>query len=96
MTPGEAVYRHEQRTRREAWRSLPAEYRAAYLVDAARAYLQIGDVPGAARVLMDADGIAPAEVRYRRATRTVIAEMARGHPAPAGVARLATLVGLTR
>ncbi|MGN9806105.1 helix-turn-helix domain-containing protein [Micromonospora sp. L32] len=93
---GEAVYRHEQTTRREAWRSLPAEYRAAYLVDAARAYLQIGDVPGAARVLMDADGIAPAEVRYRRATRTVIAEMARGHPAPAGVARLATLVGLTR
>ncbi|WP_406069398.1 hypothetical protein [Micromonospora sp. NBC_01638] len=28
--------------------------------------------------------------------RTVIAEVARGHPAPAGVARLATLVGLTR
>ncbi|MGN9893871.1 hypothetical protein [Micromonospora sp. L31] len=53
-------------------------------------------MPGVARRLMDADGIAPAEVRYRRATRTVIAEMARGDPAPAGVARLATLVGLTR
>ncbi|MEU4681211.1 helix-turn-helix transcriptional regulator [Micromonospora sp. NPDC023737] len=28
--------------------------------------------------------------------RTVIAEVARAHPAPAGAARLATLVGLTR
>ncbi|MEU3454996.1 helix-turn-helix domain-containing protein [Micromonospora sp. NPDC006766] len=92
----EAVYRHEQAIRREAWRLLPAEYRAAYLVDAARAYLQVGDLRGAGRVLVDADGIAPAEVRCRPAARTVIAELARSHLAPAGVARLATLVGLTR
>ncbi|MEU8372750.1 MULTISPECIES: helix-turn-helix transcriptional regulator [unclassified Micromonospora] len=92
---GEAVYRHEQVVRREGWQLLPAEYRAAYLVDAARAYLQVGDLFGAGRVLVDADGIAPAEVRCRPAARAVIAEIARGRPTVAGVARLATLVGLT-
>ncbi|WP_247673295.1 hypothetical protein [Micromonospora sp. C51] len=43
-----------------------------------------------------ADAIAPAEIRCRPLTRTVIADLAHRHPAPAGVARLATLVGLTR
>ncbi|WCN84289.1 hypothetical protein [Micromonospora sp. LH3U1] len=92
----EAVRRHVTVIRREAWRRLPAEYRGAYLVDAARAYLQIGDLRGAARALVDADSVAPDEVRCRPLARTVIADVARGHPAPAGVARLATLVGLTR
>ncbi|WUR62799.1 helix-turn-helix domain-containing protein [Micromonospora chokoriensis] len=92
----EAVRRHTIVVRREAWRRLPAEYRGAYLVDAARAYLQVGDLRGAARALVDADSVAPAEVRCRPLARTLIAEVARGHPAPAGVARLATLVGLTR
>ncbi|MGW1060487.1 hypothetical protein [Micromonospora rubida] len=36
---GEAVRRHEAAVRREGWRRLPAEHRAAHLVDAARAYL---------------------------------------------------------
>lgn len=88
---GEAVYRHERVVRREAWRWLPAEC----LVDAARAYLQVGDLAGAGRLLVDADGIAPAEVRWRPAARTVVAGVTRGGPAGAGVARLATLVGLT-
>ncbi|MGW3888075.1 helix-turn-helix domain-containing protein [Micromonospora chokoriensis] len=93
---GEALRRHSTVVRREAWRRLPAEYRGAYLVDVARAYLQVGDLRGAARALVDADSVAPAEVRCRPLTRTVIAEIARARPAPAGVARLATLVGLTR
>ncbi|GLZ59497.1 hypothetical protein Misp05_30730 [Micromonospora sp. NBRC 107095] len=92
----EALRRHAIVVRREGWRRLPAEYRGAYLVDAARAYLQVGDLRGAARALVDADSVAPAEVRCRPLARTLIAEVARGHPAPAGVARLATLVGLTR
>ncbi|MET8123316.1 helix-turn-helix domain-containing protein [Micromonospora sp. NPDC005189] len=92
----EAVQRHVIVIRREAWRRLPAEHRGAYLVDAARAYLQVGDLRGAARALVDADSVAPAEVRCRPLARTVIAEIARANPAPAGVARLATLVGLTR
>ncbi|RAO13855.1 hypothetical protein ONO86_00461 [Micromonospora noduli] len=93
---GEALQRHSTLVRREAWRRLPAEYRGAYLVDVARAYLQVGDVRGAARALVDADSVAPAEVRCRPLARTVIADVARCHPAPAGVARLANLVGLTR
>ncbi|WP_433358500.1 helix-turn-helix domain-containing protein [Micromonospora saelicesensis] len=92
----EAVRRNGTVIRREAWRRLPAEYRGAYLVDVARAYLQVGDVRGAARALVDADSVAPAEVRCRPLARTVIADVARAQPAPAGVARLATLVGLTR
>ncbi|MBG6104310.1 MULTISPECIES: hypothetical protein [Micromonospora] len=92
----EAVRRHPVIVRREAWRRLPAEYRGAYLVDVARAYLQVGDVRGAARAVVDADSVAPAEVRCRPLARTVIADVARAQPAPAGVARLANLVGLTR
>ncbi|MET8086158.1 hypothetical protein [Micromonospora sp. NPDC005237] len=92
----EAVRRHSTVVRREAWRRLPAEYRGAYLVDAARVYLQVGDLRGAARALVDADSVAPAEVRCRPLARTLIADVARAQPAPAGVARLATLVGLTR
>ncbi|MFG1842459.1 helix-turn-helix domain-containing protein [Micromonospora sp. NPDC049175] len=93
---GEALHGHSTVVRREAWRRLPVEHRGAYLVDVARAYLQVGDLRGAARALVDADSVAPAEVRCRPLARTVIAEVARAQPAPAGVARLATLVGLTR
>ncbi|MEU4338307.1 helix-turn-helix domain-containing protein [Micromonospora lupini] len=92
----EALHRHSTVVRREGWRRLPAEYRGAYLVDAARAYLQVGDLRGAARALVDADSVAPAEVRCRPSARAVIAEVARAQPAPAGVVRLATVVGLTR
>ncbi|WP_089157879.1 helix-turn-helix domain-containing protein [Micromonospora sp. NBS 11-29] len=92
----EAVHRHEQVLRGEAWRRLPVEFRAAYLLDAARAYLRVGDVRGAGRAVVEADRVAPAEVRLRPVARTVVAEIARAHPAPAGVARLATLVGVTR
>ncbi|WP_281941596.1 helix-turn-helix domain-containing protein [Micromonospora sp. AKA38] len=93
---GEAVSRHETAIRSEGWRWLPVEHRAAHLVDAARAYLQIGDLLRAGRALTEADRLAPAEVRMRPAARTVLAEVARGGPAPAGVTHLATAVGLTR
>ncbi|MEW2145292.1 helix-turn-helix transcriptional regulator [Micromonospora vinacea] len=92
----EVLRRHSTVVRREGWRRLPAEYRGAYLVDVARAYLHVGDLRGAARALVDADSVAPAEVRCRPLARTLIADVARAQPAPAGVARLATLVGLTR
>ncbi|MEV6812041.1 hypothetical protein [Micromonospora sp. NPDC051296] len=67
----EAIYRHEVAIRRDGWRRLPAEYRGAYLVDAARAYLLAGDLLGAGRMLVAADGIAPAEVRSRPSARTL-------------------------
>ncbi|RGC67723.1 Helix-turn-helix domain protein [Micromonospora sp. MW-13] len=93
---GEAVARHEEAVRMDGWRRLSVEHRAAHLVDAARAYLQVGDLLGAGRVLTEADRIAPAEVRLRPLARMVIAEVARGGPVPAGVAHLATAIGLTR
>ncbi|MEV4822243.1 helix-turn-helix domain-containing protein [Micromonospora sp. NPDC049274] len=92
----EAVRRHVSVVRRDGWRRLPAEHRGAYLLDAAGAYLHIGDLRGAARALVDADSVSPAEVRCRPLARTLIADVARAQPAPAGVTRLATLVGLTR
>ncbi|WP_422753290.1 helix-turn-helix domain-containing protein [Micromonospora sp. WMMD708] len=94
--PAEAVYRHEKAIGREDWRRLPVEHRAAHLVDAARAYLEAGDLAAAGRTLVDADTIAPAEVRCRPAARTLVAEIARSGPPAADVARLATTVGLTR
>ena len=58
-----------RRPARDAWRWLPAEHRAAHLLDAARAYLQADDPINAGRVLVDADRIAPAEIRHRPAAR---------------------------
>lgn len=92
----EAVRRHETATRRHTWQELPAEYRAAYLVDAARAHLDAGDLAGAGRWLVEADSVAPAEIRWRPSARTVVAEVARCGPQVAGVARLATALGLTK
>ncbi|MET7821623.1 helix-turn-helix domain-containing protein [Micromonospora zamorensis] len=91
-----AVHHHERAVRRDDWPRLPAEHRAAHLIDAARAYLDLGDLAAAGRSLADADAVAPAEVRFRPAARTLIAEIAHSGPAATHVARLATLVGLTR
>ncbi|MEV0327493.1 helix-turn-helix transcriptional regulator [Micromonospora echinospora] len=90
----DAISRHENGVRREQWRRLPAEQRAAYLIDVARAYLQVGDLAAAGRALVDADRTAPAETRSRPAARTVVAAVARGRPAAAGLAHLATTLGV--
>ncbi|KIR62637.1 helix-turn-helix domain-containing protein [Micromonospora haikouensis] len=91
----DAITRHEKITRWDQWPRLPAERRATHLIDAAQAYLQVGDLAAAGRSLVDADRIAPAETRSRPAVRTVIAAAARGGPATAGVARLASILGVT-
>ncbi|WP_434740409.1 helix-turn-helix domain-containing protein [Micromonospora sp. SH-82] len=92
----EAVYLHEKAVRHDDWTRLPAELRAAHLLDAAHAYAQTGDHTTAAQKVLTADTLAPTEVRFRPYARTVIAEIARSGPAGADVARLATAVGLTR
>jgi transcriptional regulator with XRE-family HTH domain len=93
---GTAVAWHEKATGGVGWARLPVEHRAAHLVDAARAYLLVGDLMRAGRALVEADRVAPAEIRCRPVARTVIAELVRGGPVPADVARLADVVGLTR
>lgn len=89
-----AVARHERAVRRDGWRLLPVEHRAAHLIDAARAYLQVGDPGNAARVLLDAEIVAPYEVRRRPAGRDVLAEIARDPLAPAAIGELALSLGL--
>ena len=89
-----AVARHERVIRRDGWRLLPVEHRAAHLIDAARAYLQAGDPTNAARVLLDAEILAPYEVRRRPAGRDVLAEIARAPKAPAAIGELALSLGL--
>ncbi len=89
-----AVARHRQAIRRDGWRLLPVEHRAAYLIDAARAYIQADDAGNAARVLLDAEILAPYEVRRRPVGRDVLAEIARDPKAPAAIGELALSLGL--
>ncbi|MGW1058689.1 helix-turn-helix domain-containing protein [Micromonospora rubida] len=91
----EAVAWHERTIKRDAWRWLPVEHRAAHLVDAARAYVQAGDPVSAGRVLVDVDRMAPAEVRHQPAAREVLAQVARDPLAPATIIRLAAALGVT-
>ncbi|WFE56738.1 helix-turn-helix domain-containing protein [Micromonospora sp. WMMD712] len=90
----DAVARHEKATARDGWRWLPAEHRAAHLLDAARAYLQAGDPIDAGRVLLEADRIAPAEIRHRPAGRDVLARVARDPTAPTMLVQLAVTLGI--
>ncbi|MGY3515979.1 helix-turn-helix domain-containing protein [Micromonospora sp. PTRAS2] len=90
----DAVAWHEKAVRRNAWRWLPPEHRAAHLLDAARAYLRAGDPRGAGRVLLDAERAAPAELRHRPAARQVIAQVTRTPHAPATLVQLALTLGL--
>ncbi|MFI2667498.1 helix-turn-helix domain-containing protein [Micromonospora carbonacea] len=90
----DAVARHEKATTRDGWRWLPVEHRAAHLLDAARAYLRTGDPIGAGRALMEADRIAPAEIRHRPAGRDVLAQIARDPAAPTMLVHLAVTLGV--
>ncbi|WP_433348758.1 helix-turn-helix domain-containing protein [Micromonospora sp. CA-111912] len=92
---GDAVAWHEKTTNRDGWRWLPAEHRAAHLLDAACAYLQAGDPTSAGRVMVEADRTAPAEVRQRPAARSVLAQVARDPHAPATIIQLAAALGVT-
>ncbi|MFI6228312.1 helix-turn-helix domain-containing protein [Micromonospora echinospora] len=85
---------HERVTTRDGWRWLPAEHRAAYLIDVARAYLQADDPVTAGRVLMEADQIAPAEIRHRPASRDVLAQVVRDPAAPTTLTQLADTLGV--
>jgi transcriptional regulator with XRE-family HTH domain len=90
----DAVAWHEKATTRDGWRWLPAEHRAAHLLEAARAYLQIDDPAGAARALVEADRIAPAEIRHRPAGRDVLAQVVRDPRAPTMLVHLAAALGV--
>ncbi|MFI6819665.1 helix-turn-helix domain-containing protein [Micromonospora sp. NPDC050187] len=90
-----AVTLHHRATTTDAWHRLPAEHRAAHLVDITRAHLDLGDHHAAGRALLTADRIAPAEVRLRPAAHTMLTAVLRAGPTPADLTRLAAAIGLT-
>ncbi|SCL26584.1 hypothetical protein GA0074692_2194 [Micromonospora pallida] len=81
-----AVALHQHTACGDAWQRLPAEHRAAHLIDIARAHLDVGDHQSAGRALVTADRIAPAEVRLRPAARSALAAVLRAGPTPADLA----------
>ncbi|MEU7572127.1 helix-turn-helix transcriptional regulator [Micromonospora sp. NPDC049240] len=89
----QAIARHEKVTTDDGWRWLPAEHRAAYLIDAARVYLHVHDPVNAGRALTAADRIAPAEIRQRPAGQDVLARVAREPLAPTTITDLAAGLG---
>ncbi|WBB82095.1 helix-turn-helix domain-containing protein [Micromonospora sp. WMMD882] len=91
-----AVDLHQAATGDDAWPRLPAEHRAAHLVDIARVHLDLGDHRAAARALLTADRTAPAEVRLRPTAHTTLTAVLRAGRAPADLTRLATTIGLAR
>ncbi|MFG1777008.1 helix-turn-helix domain-containing protein [Micromonospora sp. NPDC049048] len=56
----QAITIHREATGDDAWHLLPAEHRAAHLIDITRAHLDLGDPGAAGRALVAADAIAPA------------------------------------
>lgn len=59
---------------------LPRERRASHLLDVTRGYLQCGKRDEAASTLLDADRLAPEEVRCRRMTRQMVGELVHSYP----------------
>lgn len=77
---------------------LPRERRASHLLDLTRGHLQAGQRDQAAATLLDADQLAPEEVRCRHLAKLVITDLVRSYPRgltpTAGVTRLARVVGV--
>jgi len=92
--PHQAITHHQRATTGHGWRELPAEHRAAHLIDITRAYLDTGNPTAAARAIVAADQIAPAETRTRPVAHAVVATLLRAGPTP-DLTRLATTIGLT-
>ncbi|MEU8262963.1 helix-turn-helix transcriptional regulator [Micromonospora sp. NPDC048999] len=90
----QAITLHRHATNGDAWRWLPAEHRAAHLIDISRAYHDLGDHHAAGQALVTADQIAPAETRNRPAAHAALTALLRTGPTSADVTRLATTIGL--
>ncbi|KXK60841.1 hypothetical protein AWW66_16740 [Micromonospora rosaria] len=91
----DALDRYERARAGDGWRRLPAEHRAAYLLDVARGCLRTGDVLAAGRLLLDAERTAPTEVRNRPVARDLVTDLVRAGSASAALIRLAADLGAT-
>ncbi|WFE24844.1 helix-turn-helix domain-containing protein [Solwaraspora sp. WMMD791] len=91
--PHQAMTHHQHATTSHGWRELPAEHRAAHLIDITHAYLDTGNPTGATRAIITADQTAPAETRTRPTAHAVVATLLQTSPTP-DLTRLATTIGL--
>lgn len=91
-----AVAVHRRVTSGNAWHLLPAEHRAAHLIDVTHAHLNLGDARAAGRALVAADRVAPSETRIRPVARAALTAVLRAGCTAADVTRLAATIGLTR
>jgi transcriptional regulator with XRE-family HTH domain len=77
---------------------LPRERRASHLLDVTRGHLQAGQRDQAAATLLEADQLAPEEVRCRHLAKVVITDLVRSYPCGltpmASVTRLARAIGV--
>ncbi|MGH3510860.1 MAG: helix-turn-helix domain-containing protein [Pseudonocardiaceae bacterium] len=77
---------------------LPRERRASHLLDVTRGHLQAGQRDQAALTLLEADQLAPEEVRCRDLTKQIINDLVRSYPRGltpmVGVTKLARAVGV--
>ncbi|MDT5027592.1 MAG: hypothetical protein QOE61_4018 [Micromonosporaceae bacterium] len=93
---GQAIRTHESIDPQHFSAMMP-ERRAHHLLDLSRGLAQVGDVSRASETLVDADRLAPSEVRCRPIAHELVADVlrrTRGAPPPA-VAELADNMGLT-
>jgi hypothetical protein len=80
-----AVRTHEQELTADALSGLTPERRANHFVDVARGYTQIGQLDSAGEMLLDADRLAPSEVRCRPLAYEVLTEvLRRARTSPSG------------
>ncbi|MDG4764000.1 helix-turn-helix domain-containing protein [Solwaraspora sp. WMMD406] len=91
--PHQAITHHQHATTSHGWPELPAEHRAAHLIDITRAYLDTGNPTTATRAIITADQTAPAETRTRPAAHRVITTLLQTNPTP-DLTRLAATIGL--
>ncbi|GAA1768343.1 helix-turn-helix domain-containing protein [Luedemannella helvata] len=92
---GRAVETHEALNPDNFAAMLP-ERRAHHLLDTARAFTQVGDVAKASELLIEADRLAPSEIRCRPLAHEVISDVlrrTRGTP-PAAITELAGLLSV--
>lgn len=80
-----------------AFAAMMPERRATHLLDVCRALTQVGDISRAGEVLLEADRLAPSEIRCRPLAYELIADLMRRSrgAAPTAVAELADLMGVS-
>ena len=92
---GRAVETHEALNPHNFAAMLP-ERRAHHLLDTARAFTQVGDVAKGSELLIEADRLAPSEIRCRPLAHEVVADVlrrTRGTP-PSAITELAGLLSV--